>query len=341
MELKLQHGGIALTHSGGRLITNEWQLLPLAQLVTLYLKETGAGVENTQRSRESALKLMLAYLGRKQSIMSLSLSDLTAGEVEGFIDYRFTVGDAPATVALRHAHIRAFGRWVRSHIPAYSSPAHLVAAPTVEKRAYVGITRDDAEALIAESYKHRQGTVTGDGAGFAVAFLLATGLRAQEVLDAVESQLSPDCRWLLNHRTKGKKYRKIYLPAYFQPFLLEWLKQRAEILSRFKIKDTGPYPLIISLYGAEKADPLSFRMNKHTLWRIVSTAANVKGLTHCHPRKLRHTFAHHLLDETRDIRLVAQALGHSRIETTMIYTERSDEEFAAELDRVGAIGGRR
>jgi integrase/recombinase XerD len=46
---------------------------------------------------------------------------------------------------------------------------------------------------------------------------------------------------------------------------------------------------------------------------------------------LRHTFATELYRQTKNIRLVQKALGHSDLSTTMIYTHIVDEDLAAAL----------
>lgn len=162
------------------------------------------------------------------------------------------------------------------------------------------------------------------------------------------SQLAEDNTWLKNVKTKGKKFRDVYIHEGLSPLLSEYM-----LLSQIHLTEGYPgastfnqqtwlkFPVFISLRNARIDDPDSFTLAPKTLWRVISeigkkaSMISSEDIPNLHPHKLRHAFAHGLLDSSNDIRLVAQALGHSDVRTTMRYTERSKDELrkAIEISR--------
>ena len=49
------------------------------------------------------------------------------------------------------------------------------------------------------------------------------------------------------------------------------------------------------------------------------------------PHTLRHTFATDLYRDTKDIKQIQKALGHSDLSTTMIYTHLVDEDLQRDM----------
>lgn len=81
-------------------------------------------------------------------------------------------------------------------------------------------------------------------------------------------------------------------------------------------------------------------MNDRSIQHAIRMAMNQAGLEQYafSAHSLRHSFATHLLDAGTDIHTIKQLLGHSKIETTMIYlhlTKQRRDKLVSPLDLLG------
>ncbi|MFP3903290.1 MAG: tyrosine-type recombinase/integrase [Armatimonadota bacterium] len=115
--------------------------------------------------------------------------------------------------------------------------------------------------------------------------------------------------------TKGGKQRNIYLPENADRLLHDWLEEKsAQGLGRTKwvfctLKGTQIKSSYLRELAARKGKDAGID------WRV-------------HPHALRHTFATDLLEETGDLALVQDALGHSKPETTRVYAKVKNSRLA-------------
>ena len=155
------------------------------------------------------------------------------------------------------------------------------------------------------------------------------GLRVSEVahlkIDDIDSK-----RMLIRvEQGKGRRDRNAMLSPQLLGLLRLWWregKRRSVML---------PHGWLFP--GRSPTDPISTRQ----LHRAVHEAAERAGIRkRVSPHTLRHSFATHLLEQDVDIRVIQVLLGHSKLETTALYTKvatRVIHAVTSPLDRLMAL----
>lgn len=148
--------------------------------------------------------------------------------------------------------------------------------------------------------------------------MLEAGLRSGEVVALRPEHLDMlTCR--LNVREgKGAKDRTLWISDDLRDLVGHWLERRPQSEWLFCTRD---------------GDQVLTRYMRSMVKRY-AVRAGVSESSRVTPHVLRHTFATDLLRETKNIRLVQKALGHSDVSTTMIYTHVHDDELEAALRRL-------
>lgn len=325
---------------------------PLISVIENYIRYYASGEGHTARAKRYDLQHFLEFLAApSKRLEQVYVADWTRQATTDFVDCRLELGESPATVSRRLATLKHLGRTLAERIAGYINPAREVKGPTLQQSRPQGLTSEEINLLhqVAEEEALSTDHAFIQYRNFTLLqILLATGLRADEVRLLLLGQISDDCSWLKNVKTKGRKFRNVYLDSSIREVLRTYLQLRqSELEQNFPLicelssNERSKFPVFVSNKNADLEDPRSFGLAPKTIWRIVADfgkkaallnpklAAHRSGL---HPHRLRHTFAHGLLDSSKDVRLVAQALGHSDVRTTMRYTERSEEEIAKAIE---------
>jgi integrase/recombinase XerD len=161
----------------------------------------------------------------------------------------------------------------------------------------------------------------------ALSFAYGSGLRVAEVAALKVTDVDSERMLLRVERGKGGRYRNAILPADLLTLLREWWKvgrQQGVMLAQGWL-----FP------GQNPTSPISTRH----LHRVVVEAAQAAEITkRVGPHTLRHSFATHLLEDGVDIRVIQALLGHSRLDTTALYTKvatRTVRAVISPLDKLG------
>jgi integron integrase len=222
-------------------------------------------------------------------------------------------------------------------------------------RLPVVLTRDETRAVL--------GQLTGVPRLVAL-LLYGGGLRVLDALRLRIHDLDFARMELLVRHGKGGKDRRTVLAAAAKPALLAQLEAIRPTFARDRAGGVGAslpealarkYPSAATTWGWQYvfpaarpgADPRDGVVKRHHLnpsvvQKAVAGAARRAGVVkHVTPHVFRHAFATHVLEDGYDIRTLQELLGHSSVETTMIYTHvlnKGGRGVRSPLDNLGGPG---
>lgn len=140
--------------------------------------------------------------------------------------------------------------------------------------------------------------------------LYATGVRRTELVRLELQDIDMHARTLYVNRGKGGKSRLVPIAEK----ALKWLQKYLDDGRQLLLVNQQEQTLFISGYGTA--------FNPSALGNLIKTMmkqAEIFRDGSCH--LLRHTCATHMLEGGADIRLIQQFLGHTKLDTTSIYTQ--------------------
>jgi len=142
-----------------------------------------------------------------------------------------------------------------------------------------------------------------------LALIYSAGLRIGEAIDLRLNCFDIDRRQLLIKNGKGRKDRVVILAESFIP-----------LFNNYYIS-YQPKEFFIENPKGGKYSPVSIR-------NFLKRSCNLANITkHVTPHTLRHSYATHLLENGADIRYIQVLLGHSKPETTMLYTHVAQRDL--------------
>jgi integrase/recombinase XerC len=208
----------------------------------------------------------------------------------------------PRSVQRRLSALRGFFNYLIREKVLDSNPAADIRAPKAAKRLPKTLDVDQVATLL-----ERKPTDALSRRDLAMLELLySSGLRLAELagLDVTDLDLADRTVRVLG---KGSKTRVLPVGGKAVTALRAWLGERKSL-----VKD-GAGALFVGQNGR--------RLGARAIQRRIGRWAAGSNLNvPVHPHLLRHSFATHLLESSRDLRGVQELLGHADISTTQVYT---------------------
>lgn len=239
-----------------------------------------------------------------------SWEDVTSHHVRVVASEKFQEGYSPSSLARLLSAVRSFYKFlIKKHGMGFN-PAIGVSAPKRVRPLPKAMDVDEINTLLNTSgndFLSTRDIAIGE-------LFYSSGLRLSELTntDLIDIDLNDG---LIRVIGKGNKERVVPMGKKAIDAILRWFPHREN-----KLK-TDESALFISING-KRLSPRSVQL------RLAQLAKQQQLSKHLHPHMLRHSFASHLLESSRNLRAVQEILGHADISTTQIYTHLDFQHLA-------------
>jgi integrase/recombinase XerD len=205
---------------------------------------------------------------------------------------------SPTTVIVYSRPINTFLRWLKEYAEVFQF------AWKIQKQIVpTGETREafnEAELVRIRAYKPR--TSTEHRCWMIAMTMLGTGIRIQEALNLETKDVNLQDDLIFVREGKGRKSRTVPIPQELRKLLHLYI-------------DKYTPPTCKYVFGIKTGHKLTQSNSLNDIKRVLARCG-VRGLSwHC----FRHTFSFGYILRGGDILKLQRILGHSKIETTMIY----------------------
>lgn len=303
------------------------------QWINRYLPTQGSVSVHTVRSYSVSLALFLGFLESEKKVDGTTIiaDDFNHQAIEKWLAWLAAKRDnSPATCNDRLGSIRSFLKYIAREDATlaylYNEAILIPLRKTLRKRVG-GISKKAMKALLGVPDQD-----TKSGRTYLVLFVVMynTGVRIDELLSLKIRELHlDDSLPYITVIGKGSKVRTLSL-----------LPRTVRLLKRFldEFHGNGPAPGHYVFYSRNRgpSGKLSQVAVNKQLKKYSAVAhescAEVPISMHCH--QIRHSAASHWLANGMNIVQISALLGHSSVQTTMVYLDISLEMKTAALEKV-------
>lgn len=258
-----------------------------------------------------------------------ALDMINARDIEEYMEYlKYRPDENGDDIANREngikrkvSSLKSFYRYFYESEMIKTNPAALVHLPKIHDKDIVRLDYNEVASLLDEAENgsrltdkqktYHKKTRNRDVA--MLSLLLGTGMRISECVGIDINDLDLEETAVRIHR-KGGKEEVVYFSDEVAGNMLPYLEERKNTVAELGSENA----LFLSLQNK--------RMSVRSAELMVKKYAEVvTPLKHITPHKLRSTYGTHLYQETGDIYLVADVLGHSDVNTTKKHYAAIDE----------------
>lgn len=316
-----------------------------------FCKSFFRGIEETTSSRTRLayaydLRVFFEFLHENNSVCSkmditefpLSILDkITREDIQEYIEYVSLyekdgkeITNEERGKSRKLASLRSFYNYYYTNELIEKNPAVLVPLPKQHQKEIIRLEPnevailldmvEDGDKLTESQAKYHEKTKLRDVA--MLTLLLGTGIRVSECVGLDIMDLNFDTNGM-KIRRKGGYETVLYFGEEVEKALRDYLEQRKHIIPQSGHENA----LFLSMQNRR----ISVRAVENLVKKYASNVTTLKKIT---PHKLRSTYGTTLYQETGDIYLVADVLGHKDVNTTRKHYAAIEDERRRKAARV-------
>ena len=222
-------------------------------------------------------------------------------------------GLSERTLARKLSAWRQYCGWLVQSGMMDNDPTFNLKAPRLPERLPKALPQEELNHML-DSEPADDGLAVRDHALFELMY--GSGLRLSEIHGLDLGDVLLDEGWV-SVTGKGRKERQVPLSGKSVEALRAYLSER--------VAADGETALFTGKNGT--------RLGQRQIQKRLQAWAVRQGSgQHISPHMMRHSYASHLLQSSRDIRAVQELLGHSNLSTTQIYTKLDFDHLAKVYD---------
>lgn len=259
--------------------------------------------------KDNTLKAYVSELIYFRNTINKRLEDVTTMDIRWYLGIMQQRGDKISTIQNKIRYLNSFYTFLVSEEIITKNPLARIETPKMDTVIRKPFSNLDMEAMRKACENPRERAL--------IEFLYSTGLRVSEVCSLNVSDLDM-YKKEFTVIGKGSKERIVYFsdPAYFH--LTEYLNWRIE-KEGLTFDELYNKPLFVT-----SAKPYN-RMSKGSIRSLLKKISKKSGIANVHPHRFRRTFATNMMNKDMRLEDLAKLMGHSKIETTLIYCDIQQE----------------
>ena len=287
---------------------------------------------NTVDSYKYTINLYLEFICERygKCLADIELNDFEQSNIIAFTEWLAEKrSNKVSTVNLRLVHMKNFCRYLLQDDP--QRIAQLSAIQDIAKQKnsngnkLIYLTVEETKLVLSQPDIH---DLHGIRDRFFMYLMYDSGCRVQEMLDLKTDSFEIERNGAKLHVIgKGNKYRVVPVSDELMPMYTEYCQKyhtadvNTELLFYTKRKE---------LYSKMSSDNVRIFVEHYG----AKARQKLPSIPHIKPHLFRHTRAMHLYMAGMPLELISQWLGHSQMETTLIYASATAEMKRKEVEKI-------